>query len=332
MGVNLFLTHGARQCGVKAHGSRFVSAMMEHDRIGEKWAVDEVSTMDHIREAVWYWKPEVTILNFHPGTVPRLEPELNFNLKTKMIALPHEELTLDGAVNFRKRHTQFCAALWQDTTLNPEEAQRHSVFVIPRCIPRFFISRKMDRPDIPEDHVVIKTFGFGWMGKGPEEIVRRVEESFDKATIVGHFPTNELADKDGRLGEIMLQKLRKAVTKPGIQVLRSREMYARSYMSDNDLIQWCADSDINIVMHGEGTGISSTTDIFMAAGIPFAVNDSPFFRHLPREVVLGPKNTLKDILDRGITPWQELAQIKWAPPAFCEGVRKALDSIRFKGR
>lgn len=327
--IILFLTHRNKQCGVKAHGNRFLQAMSDNSSSSDKWIVAEVWSMDSIREAVWYWKPDITIMNYHPSTMPRLEPEKNFSLKTKFVALPHEELTLDGAKNFLKKHTMFEAALWQDPTMFENI---NNIYLIPRCIPKFFKTKRPDRRDIPKGDLVVKMFGFGAGGKNPEECIQAIEKEFENATIVAHFPMNEHADPDGSGGELMVEQLRGSVTKPGVKVLRSLEMYCGQYMSENDLVQWLADADINLSMHkdDEGTGISSTTDLMMAAGVPFAVNESSFYRHLPNEIKLNSQNTLKDVLNKGIEPWKRLAQIDWSPKSFADGVNAALLKILSK--
>jgi hypothetical protein len=331
--INLFLRHHSKQCGVRSHGDRFVRAMLDHAPVGDKWIVEGVASMDAIREAVWYWKPDITIMNFHPATIPKLEPEKNFNLKTKFVALPHENLTPEGARNFLKINTQFSAALWQDPTLGTMcEYEQFGIYVIPRLIPRLMYVRKKQRRGIPKDHTLIKVFGFGFGDKQPEMMIKFIEESFDKATIECHFPKNEIADPDGRNGEIMVERLRAAVTKPGIQIIISLAMFHESYMAENDLVSWLADADINLCLHGVGSGIASTTDMMMAARTPFAINDSPFFRHLPGDIKLGPENTMKDVLNKGIGSWEKLVDEVWSPKVFAEGVRNALTLIKNRVR
>lgn len=329
----LFLQHFSRQCGVKAHGNRFVQAMVDHSPKEDMWIAANISTMDHIRAAVNYWKPDITLINYHPSAIGGFEPELNFNLKTTVVCLPHEELNLEGAMNFRNRHPCFSAALWQDPTLGGmADYANYKIYVIPRLIPRFLRTRVKQRRGIPVDHTLIKVFGFGFGDKQPELMVKFIEESFDKATIECHFSKNEIADPDGRNGEIMVERLRAAVTKPGIQVITSIAMFHESYMTDNQLIEWSSDGDVNLCLHGVGTGIASTTDIMMAARVPFAINDSPFFRHLPKDIVLGPGNTMRDILNKGIGSWEKLVEETWSPKAFADGVRSALTLIKSRVR
>lgn len=327
---SLFITHQAKQCGVKAHGNRFVEAMKEHSPAGDEWIVSEVGSMDDIRQAISYWKPDISIVNFHKDTLKYLEPEKNFSLNTKLVALPHEDLTGDGAVYFKNRYPMFEAVLWQDPTSFVTQMEQYGIHYVGRCIPKFYRTKFPDRRDIPDEDTVIKMFGFGCVGKKPEEMMKVIGESFENATVICHFPSNDLTDISGLSGEMMIEKLRCSVQHKGIQVLRTKEMYCNQYMSENDLVQWLNNSDINICFHEDGTGISSTTDLMMAAGVPFAVNHSPFFRHLPNEIKLDQNNTMKDILNKGIEPWRELAQVLWCPKMFAYQVNNALRKIAQK--
>ena len=310
---------------MKQHGHRFVQAMTDHSPSEDKWIVIEVSTMQQIKDAIHYWQPDVTIMNYHHAVLPKLEPEKNFGSRTKLIALPHDDLTLEGAKVFLQQHTCFEAVLWQDPTLKENVP---GIYKIPRLVNRFVRTRERDRRGIPDDHVFIKVFGFGFGDKQPELMLKFIEEAFDKATIEGHFPKNEIADPHGHNGEAMIGRLFKAITKPNIKLLVSPSMSKNHYMTDNELAEWLSDADINLCLHGDGTGIASTTDCMMAAGIPFAINDSPFFRHLPNEIKLGQGNSMKDILQKGIEPWKKLAQETWSPKSFAMGVNEVLEKIR----
>lgn len=316
---SLFITHAVRQCGVKEHGKRFVNAMVEHSPAQDVWSVAEISSVDEITQAINYVNPDVTIINLHPMTIPTLPRTLNLGTKTKLVALPHENLTLQGALTFKKVFPCFSAVLWQDPTLTESV---HDVHLIPRLIPRFFRTRAKRCHEGP----LVKVFGFGYGDKQPELMVKTVEESFDNATIDGHFPKNEIADPDGTNGRIMINRL-KAACKKNTKVVASTEMLNGSYMSQNDLIQWLADADINLCLHGGGTGIASTTDLMLAALVPFAVNDSPFFRHLPDYIKLRPGNNMVSIMQRGTKLWESLARECWGPKTFADEVNKVLRGI-----
>jgi len=316
----LFITHKTKQCGVKEHGHRFLSALVEHSPPQDEWISAEVSSAQEIRRAVDYHRPGVTVVNLHPLTTPPLPNIPNGGFNTRLVALPHENLTSKAAGSFLSDYKCFSAVLWQDPTLVDDFP---GVYKIGRVVPRFLKTR--ERRKYPK--TLIKVFGFGFGDKQPELMIKLIEESFDSAVIEGHFPTNEIADPDGRNGEIMMERLSKAVTKPGLEVVSSWPMLQKSYMPQNDMIEWLSESDVNLSLHGDGTGIASTTDLMLAARAPFAVNDSPFFRHLPSEIKIRPGNPIKGIMAQGIEPWKDLVDFEWSPARFSKNVNEALKRI-----
>jgi hypothetical protein len=143
--------------------------------------------------------------------------------------------------------------------------------------------------------------GFGFHHKGIYRIAHKIQEEFDEAIFRLHIPKSYYGDPDGHQARQRVAEVQQIITKPGIKIEASYD-----FLSDEEIIKWLNDNTINCYFYDylENSGIASSPDYAIAARKPIAINNSRMFINLHN---LTPsieieKNSLKQIIDNGITP------------------------------
>lgn len=311
----LFITHRERQCGVFEFGRDIFNAISSSQKY--EFIKAECESLADLEQAIDLHKPKGLIYNYHPSVLPwvctRMAKGIYRNNIAKInlpqIGFIHEitQTIADTATAYRNRYilgpselrlnALFDYYIAADPTLllkNP------LVFKTGRLVPEF--KGEPHTPGIP----TFGSFGFATPKKGFTRIIELVQREFDTAIIRLNMPSADFGDPDGSRAKAIANECRSLLKKPGIKLEISHD-----YLTKDQLLQYLSENSLNIFLYEDkqGRGISSATDNALAVKKPIAVSDSPMFRHL---LSIYPQmnaeiNPLKEILNRGFQPLEEIA-------------------------
>ena len=177
--------------------------------------------------------------------------------------------------------------------------------VIPRLLPPYLGQSGRHVP-------LIKTFGFPSPWKNLSGVIEMMNDEFEEATFQLNF--SRASHQEGTpLHERQIEAALalKDIAKPGILVEVTQE-----YKTDEELVAWLNDSDLNVFLSYPERGIQTggallaSADMAISAQRPLLVSDSIEVRHL--ELAKGP--SLKEAMKngRGIEYLYEV----WSPENF----------------
>jgi hypothetical protein len=172
--------------------------------------------------------------------------------------------------------------------------------------------------------VVVGAFGFCLGDKGLGRLVDLVAAEFpDGATLRLRMPAAAYGDPDGAGARWWADHCRERCP-PHVRLEVSHD-----FLPEPELLSWLAGNSVNTLLYGTeyGRGCSSALDLVLAVPRPVALSDSWMFRHVTaftREPVLGPGNTLRDILTRGAAVSGQF-RARWTPEVLRGQYEEALD-------
>lgn len=182
------------------------------------------------------------------------------------------------------------------------EANNYSA--LPRPVP-FYSDLKYSPPN--KDVIKIGTFGLSGKTKNYEKIVERVCHDFPDQQVhltlratKGKWIEKDGSEHDNSEGN-KYAEYAKTLATPNVHV----EITYDFIYDQHELATWLNSLDLIVFVYDPAwlrTAVSSSIDHALAARKPIAINLSKMFSHVLRPDILIEKNSLKDILDRGITP------------------------------
>jgi SAM-dependent methyltransferase len=288
----LYVNHREKSCGVYQFGKNIA----ERIAASRKFEIIYIECADEreLHDAVRREAPSCIIYNYHESTLAWAKWHA-YSVAVPQLAVIHEVYQQAADEASDAAFDYFIAA---DPTLllkNP------LVFKTGRLVPSRRNQSEMPVPSVP----TIGSFGFGTPGKGFENVIEQVQKEFDEAVVRFNIPFAKFGDADGSRARKIAADCHALVRKPGIKVEITHE-----FMDEQALLDFLAQNTINVFMYeqADARGISSVVDYALAVDRPIAVSDSSMFRHIhaaaPSAIV--PKNSLKEIIARGIAPLQKL--------------------------
>ena len=170
--------------------------------------------------------------------------------------------------------------------------------------------------EYPKNKVLtIGSFGFGYLGKGAQDLVRTVSSSkdIDKAVLNLHLPVSYYGDAQGIQANEVISLCRKYNDDSRIQLNISQE-----FKTNDEVLEFLAQNDINIFLYKvDCDGLSSTIDYALSVKRPIAISKSNMFRHIQEDSILIDKNSITEIVKRGIEPLKKYYS-KWSVENFRE--------------
>ncbi len=297
----LIISHSQKQCGVHEFGKNIAEALRSSTHYNFTYV--ECSGIPELNQLVVTHQPVAIIYNYHPSTMPWLTMKVIHTfkisrikrIKVPQIAIQHE-VTQQWADHRDNRLFDYYIAA--DPTLllkNP------IVFKTGRLIIK--AADHFPVPEVP----VIGSFGFGTPNKGFEELVKAVQQDYDKAIIRFNIPAADFGDKEGINARKIADDCRKLIVKPGIELSITHDFFSRS-----QLMEFLGRNTVNVFLYQDkqGRGISSTIDYALGVDRPVVVSDSIMFRHLHNvepSIVYG-RNTIRQIVENGIAPLAKLKE------------------------
>ena len=113
--------------------------------------------------------------------------------------------------------------------------------------------------------------GFGYAGKGFDQVVRTVQQEFDDAAIRMHIPISPFMDPQGIQATEIDDRCRALVVKPGVKLSVTHE-----FLSVQGILDFLAQNSLNAFFYAEnpGRGLSSVLDMALAVDRPIALTKS----------------------------------------------------------
>ena len=314
----LFVTHSPRQCGVYEFGKNLFEAISHSSKFQFVKAVCE--SLADLKNAIKEETPDAIIYNYHPYVMPWLCTKVVASIlknniagiKLPQVGIIHEvtQQVADTATADRskfligeskKLNSLFDFYIAADPTLILNNSL---VFKTGRLILEYHST--VPKPSI----TTIGSYGFASANKGFEQLVEKVQNEFDEATIRLNMPFAFYGDKSGDTARRIAEACRKIITKPGIRLDISHD-----FLDDPSLMDFLAGNSLNLFMYRdkEGRGISSATDFALAIRKPIGVSRCPMFRHLlnTQPSICVEDVSLKSIISNGFTPLEDLS-MQWS--------------------
>lgn len=309
MATVLIVNCPMRRCGVYEFGRNLRNALTTDVFCSPAWYKSSpymVRCGEHVllyeecnQEPASLDSADLVIWNYHGSTLPWL----NSSITDKKPSL----LVVHDSIYPWSKQTFY---LHSDPTFR--ETERH--LKIGRPTPKPLSSQ----PEIIPNS--IGSFGFGFPNKGFQDLIKRVNEEYDEATIRLNIPYNDSVDGDGINAFLTAQRCF-SLAKPGISCYITHE-----YMPGYELLNWLAQNEVNAFLYkdNDSKGLASAVDWAIAARRPFAVSDSQMFRHVHH--VAPPNKSLKETIRDGVGPFKPLYDI-WNQKALLEDLEGIIKRV-----
>lgn len=263
--AGLVVSHQGEHCGVYQYGRNLFDVLAKDKAID--WSYVECASFDELKVAVGDKKPDVILFNHHPYTMAWLADAPTAELDATIFGLLHQvsQEIADGA-----SVAPFDFLICLDPTLVPRNPAMLRA-------PRFLPASPGRLPPLPEVFT-IGSFGFATPGKGFDRLCGLVNAQFDRAVIRINLPKHDDPSivPDSWIGDTV-EKCRKAVSKPGIELVVTSDFFDNS-----QIVDFLASNTMNAFLYDNmpSFGISSCVDFALASGRPFALTRSAMFRHM----------------------------------------------------
>lgn len=300
----LFLNTKEPVCGVHAYGKNLYSVLEGSTRF--TWDYCEPETEDEIKFMAEALGTDVYLVNYQ-GLIGGVLAGAPFLWMKKKVLVYHD-CDID--------ESRWDAIVFSDPGM---KSHRHW-FSIGRPLPQF----KTVVPELLYTRPVIGVHGF--LGAWADNVVRRVMQEYEYATIRLQLPYSKFCDPSGDQARSMADRCRQMVNNSGITLDISHD-----FLPQQRLLEWLAQNDLNCYIRPTEMiwrGVSSAPDCTMAVRKPIAVNKSSAFRHLHG---LFPMITVEDmslgeIIRNGLSPLVPL-YTAWHPDVVRRQVEDVLLSL-----
>lgn len=287
----LFVTHPASQCGVYQYG--YNTAMVLKESAMFNFIHVECTRPADLQAHILQHSPRVIVYNYHVGV-------LGWATDGLLQQYPH----IKSAFIQHEYHQPVPASASLVISQDPTDEETERVVPVPRVLHDYA------RPVPINSVLTIGTFGFGLADKGFDRLVSVVCEEFDDAVVRLHIPFAKFGDGDGRQARGWADLARSKATKPSVQVVVDHDWFSK-----DQLLEFLAGNDLNAFFHGPhpNRGNSGTLDFALSVPRPLAITQSSMFKHVWTQVpeITIEKNSLRSILDLGLTPLAELKR-QWS--------------------
>ena len=297
----LFLNHNKTQCGVYEFGSNIGRALRKSPL---SFVYCECASESELNDAIRKENPVLIIYNYHPATMPWLTADITRTIACPQVGIMHEvtQQLADAADN-----SLFNFHIAHDPTLllkNP------IVFKAGRLVPPY-----QNEYPLPST-LTIGSFGFGTGGKGFEKIVELVQKEFDEAIVRFNIPFATFGDTDGKNARLIAEGCRQMLVKPKIELRISHD-----YLAPDQVLDFLAQNTINVFLYEEQgiqRGVSSATDLALAAKRPIGVSHNSMFRHIlnSNPSICLADASIKTIIENGTAPLEKYYR-EWSEETLC---------------
>lgn len=215
----------------------------------------------------------------------------------------------DGGVD----ESRWDGIFFADPTFNPPNSKWT---VIGRPLPK-------NSRSLPDLHGSLAVGVHGFLGAWADQVVHRVLDEFEYATIKLSLPHSHFCDPNGDSARAMADRCRGLVSGSGIKLCVSHDFLER-----DTLLTWLSTNHINCYIRPDNIpwrGVSSAPDFALACGRPLAVNKCQAFRHLHTcsPSICVEDSSLSDILSYGLSPTLQFKR-DWCDP---DKIKEQIESV-----
>jgi len=292
----LILNHCHEACGTYQFAKRIYSIVANSGSV--IYFYRETKDLADYYEIIRDVKPDYIVLNWHKDRMPWItENQVTDTYLTKHLFLFH-----DGSTLSKEHKHLFCGELPNYKIPIPQENR----ILLPRPILRY-------DGIYPSNNVpTIGSFGFATDHKRFPELVQLVNAGFNEALIRLHITSPYFGVTEGYNLPKIVAKCYANNTNPNVKLTISS-----NFVDDETLLKFLAGNDINVFNYAymNNPGISSAIDYALSVRRPFAVTKNNLFRHVASDDILLEKNSIQDIINKGIAPIERYYNI-WSPEIF----------------
>lgn len=300
----LLVNHKKEKCGVYQFGKLTYEALRGSKNYDFRYV--EVESFSELLAHLEVIRPNIIIYNYHTLTQAWLNEDRIKRLSTETV-----QVAIGGHGCFAE-FPSLRKHIIIDPTFEETDKEKKVGRLILDYTPQFAL--------IPNS---VGSFGFGFMNKGWDRVVKAVNSEFDTGVLNLHIPFSDFCDQNGEGSKRIVQLIR-GLLKPEIELNVSH-----AFMGTQELLDWLSRNSINIFAYDEmkGFGISSTIDLALSARRPIAISRSEMFRHIyHKKEILLDQNPIKKIIERGLEPLEEF-YLKWSPENLVSSYERILDSL-----
>lgn len=297
--IVLFLNHREKECGVQQYGFAVGEVLKKSTKYN--FLYKEISNNEEYVKLSQNYHPIATIFNWHRHTMRWLDISSIAANQRNIFILHDSHPGINNPVIY----------------LDPTYVENGNNFKIGRLILPF------NTPSCKVEDNVIGSFGFGFSDKGFVKIVHQVNQEFDKARVRLHIAHSIFGDPAGSQANERIKEC-KLAAKPGIDI-----EHHHVFLDVENLLLFLSQNSVNVFLYDDKPtiGISSVIDFALSAKRPIAISNSRMFRHINKpDILLGPGNTLKSIISRGLSPLDEYYKM-WHPKAMVADFERIVDAV-----
>ena len=286
--IVLFLNHKIQSCGVYQYGLRVFNILQKSNT--NTYIYKEIENYNEYIDITNIIKPNIIIYNYHAATMTWLNNN-NILKNTKNIGIPHES-----------NGNMFDLIV----SINPNEPETNKIFNIPRPIyenvDKILDNYKITNKKIEEfinytegsNVPIFGSFGFGFLFKGFDKIIKIVNDNYDAAIIKLVITFADMdPNKDANINNI-LQICNSIIRKPNVKL-----MILTDFLTNEEVLLFLKSNTCNIFLYDklEGRGASSVIDYAISVNKPFIISDSFMFHHIYSDDICVYKTNIKDAIE-----------------------------------
>jgi glycosyltransferase involved in cell wall biosynthesis len=287
----LFVNSPVENCGIHQYGNNEYTYLKKSDKLNVDYI--KASSIRDIDEKIKTKDYKVIIFNFYQNLFNFINVNHRHFPNHACVAILHEvnSESLDAY-----KDGFFQRFIYADPTL---ETNNPLVIKMNRVIPNY--DNKYSAPEIP----TIGSIGFGYVRKGYDVLIDKVQEEFDEAIIKLHIPANGVIDASGVEARNYAQMCRNGIKKNGIKLEVNHD-----FLTHEELLDFMAKNSMNAFLYKPDNiiGVSSSTDHGITVRRPVAITKTNLFKHLHNLTpsILVEENSLKTIIENGLKPFEDM--------------------------
>jgi hypothetical protein len=283
----LFLNHKIKNCGVYQYGYRLYNILKKS--LDNTYIYLEIDSYEEYINNINKHQNYVIIYNYHGSTMSWLNHSNIFKYCLN-IGISHESDRSLFDINL---------------SIDPDEIENNNIFNIPRPIyeniNQLCDINKIVNTEIKDfinynegtDVPIFGSFGFGFLNKGFDKIIKIINENYDKA-IIKLIITKANFDSNSDYHINHLNQLFASLSKKNDIKL----LITHTFFTNEDILLFLSNNTCNIFLYDkmEGRGISSVIDYAISVNKPFVISDSCMFRHIYDDKICVYKTNIKDAI------------------------------------
>lgn len=280
-----FLNHSVKECGVYQYGLRLFNILKSCSDINyiyiELSSLEEYNTVISLIDTNNY---SAIIYNYHTSTMPWLKKE-NIQNKLKNIGIPHEspDTLFDITLSINPFDTN---GIPRPLFENIDSILKNPIYTDERI--KEFID--FSKPGVP----IFGSFGFAFINKGFDKIVKVINEQYDNAIIKLVMPTAAF-NPNGKYDYDLISNMCKSnVIKPGIELIMMNTL-----LTDEELLLFLNSNTANMFLYDKMShrGVSSVLDYVLSVKTPIVISDSHMFRSIYNDSICVYKNPIDSCIE-----------------------------------